>query len=112
MQQVIEQMRNDVIDLRGDRRGNGRGFFRELSGRDPKKAKVANALTKSQYDENLKIRERQSAGTADFSAPRLTIWKEVAEQEKQVMSSARHSGGSRAARCQPPDPEQLTTQPG
>jgi uncharacterized protein involved in exopolysaccharide biosynthesis len=72
MERVIEQMRSDVqIDLKGDnkkRDGSATiAFAVGYSGTDPQKvALVATALATAYIEENLKMRERQAAGTAGF----------------------------------------------
>ena len=87
MEAVIDKMRNDVqIDLRGDRRGAAVAFTVSYQGRDPQKvALVANALTASYIEENLKIRERQAAGTAGFLRGQVEdLARKLEEQEKKV----------------------------
>src|SRR5712691_136530 len=83
-------MRDHIrLELKGSERKGDRmtvAFTISFSGTDPQKvAVVANTLASFYIEENLKARERQAAGTADFLRIQLQQMKEKLEtQEKQV----------------------------
>jgi polysaccharide biosynthesis transport protein len=91
-EEVIERMRRDIqLELRGaDQRGDGRkvtvAFTISYRGSDPQTvAQVTNTLASFYIEENLKVRERQAAGTADFLKVQLDQVKtRLDQQEKQV----------------------------
>jgi uncharacterized protein involved in exopolysaccharide biosynthesis len=93
-------MRKDVkVELtRGSRDGDDVvGFTVSHEGTDPQKvALVANRLAADYIAENLKMRENQARGTADFLRNQLQeLSRKLADQEK-VMALAtlkRHTGG-------------------
>jgi polysaccharide chain length determinant protein (PEP-CTERM system associated) len=96
---VIERMRSDIrLDLRGtDPRGRSTTIAFALSyrGRDPETvAQVTNSLASFFIEENLKARERQATGTAQFLKVQLQeTRKRLDEQEKQVSDfKKRHVG--------------------
>ncbi len=87
MEFVIEQMRKDVkIDLKGRGDRATVAFSVSYRGRDAQKvALVANALAASYIEENLKMRERQAAGTADFLRGQLEdLSRKLQELERKV----------------------------
>ena len=100
MEEVIERMRDDIrIELKGGAARNERtttvAFTLSYTGRDPKKvALVANTLASFYIEENLKVRERQAAGTAEFLRVQLDNMKRTLEQQEQVVSrfKERHIG--------------------
>jgi polysaccharide chain length determinant protein (PEP-CTERM system associated) len=100
MEEVVERMRDDIrIDLKGGASRNERAttvaFTVGYTGRDPKKvALVTNTLASFYIEENLKVRERQAAGTAEFLRVQLDNMKRTLEQQEQVVSrfKERHIG--------------------
>jgi polysaccharide biosynthesis transport protein len=98
---VIERMRKDIsLELRGaEQRGTDRratiAFALSYRGSDPQTvAQVTNTLASFYIEENLKVRERQAAGTAEFLRVQLEQVKaRLDEQEKQVSEfKKRHVG--------------------
>jgi len=91
-EELIERMRRDVqLELRGaEQRGEQRkatiAFTISYRGSDPQTvAQVTNTLASFYIEENLKVRERQAAGTADFLRVQLDQVKaRLDQQEKQV----------------------------
>jgi polysaccharide chain length determinant protein (PEP-CTERM system associated) len=90
-EEVIEAMRRDIqLELRGaEQRGNERStiaFSLSYRGSDAQTvAQVTNTLASFYIEENLKVRERQAAGTADFLKIQLDQVKaKLDQQEKQV----------------------------
>jgi len=100
MEEVVERMRDDIqIDLKGGAARNERAttvaFTISYVGRDPQKvALVANTLASFYIEENLKVREQQAAGTAEFLHVQLDNMKRTLEQQEQVVSrfKERHIG--------------------
>lgn len=90
LEAVIEQMRRDIrLDLRADNRGDRRAtiaFSVSYLGGDPQTvAQVTNTLASFFVEENLKVRERQATGTAEFLRAQLEQVKaKLDEYEKQV----------------------------
>jgi succinoglycan biosynthesis transport protein ExoP len=89
LEQVIERMRQDIVlDQTGLQKG-GKGettvaFAISYKGRNPQQvAQVTNTLASFYIDENLKIRERQAAGTADFLRGQLEEMKQRLEEQEQ-----------------------------
>jgi polysaccharide chain length determinant protein (PEP-CTERM system associated) len=89
LEQVIERMRQDILlDQTGLQKG-GKGettvaFAISYKGRNPQQvAQVANTLASFYIDENLKGRERQAAGTADFLRGQLEEMKQRLEEQEQ-----------------------------
>jgi protein tyrosine kinase modulator len=91
-EEVIERMRRDTsLELRGadsrDDRGRGTvAFTIGYWGSDPQQvAIVTNTLASLYIEENLKVREKQSAGTADFLKVQLDdVKRKLDEQERKV----------------------------
>ncbi len=89
LEQVIERMRQDILlDQTGlQKGGNGEttvAFAISYKGRNPQQvAHVANTLASFYIDENLKVRERQTAGTADFLRGQLDEMKQRLEGQEQ-----------------------------
>lgn len=96
LEAVIEQMRRDVkIEPKGRADRATITFTVSYRGRDAQKvALVTNALAASCIEENLKMRERQATGTADFMRVQLEdLARKLEEQEKKVGAfKARHIG--------------------
>lgn len=96
MEAVIEQMRRDVkIDSKGREERATVAFSVSYRGREAQKVSlVANALAASFIEENLKMRERQATGTADFMRVQLEdLAKKLGELEMKVGDfKARHIG--------------------
>lgn len=90
LETIIDQMRQDIeIEMKSGARSNDRvtiAFAVGYRGRDPQKvALVANTLASFYIEENLKVRERQAAGTTEFLGAQLAEMKvKLEEQEKQV----------------------------
>jgi succinoglycan biosynthesis transport protein ExoP len=96
---IIERMRSDIrLDFKsGDpqRRGSTIAFTISYQGTDPDMvAQVTNALAFSYVEENLKARERQATGTAQFLKVQLQdARRRLDEQERQVSQfKRRHLG--------------------
>ena len=92
LEEVIERMRKDIrlelksVEQKEDRRGATVAFALHYEGRDPAVvARVVNTLASFYIEENLKARERQAAGTADFMKVQLAeAKKRLDEQEAKV----------------------------
>jgi polysaccharide chain length determinant protein (PEP-CTERM system associated) len=103
VEEVVERMRDDISLqlLKGTDRGGDRGergtvaFKVSYTGSDPQKAAlVANTLASFYIEENLKARERQAAGTAEFLRVQLEDTKRRLETQEQQVSrfKERHIG--------------------
>jgi polysaccharide biosynthesis transport protein len=97
---VIERMRKDIklelksAELRGLREATV-AFTISYQGRDPERvALVTNTLASFYIEENLKARERQAAGTAEFLKVQLTETKRRLDEQEQRVSGfkRRHLG--------------------
>jgi polysaccharide chain length determinant protein (PEP-CTERM system associated) len=97
---LIRRMRRDItlepsgVVARG-RSGDTIGFSIAYRGRDPQTvALVANTLAGYYVEENLRARERQAAGTADFLKTQLDATKQrLDDQERRVSEfKKRHIG--------------------
>lgn len=91
LEEVIEGMRRDIqLELkRVERRDRDRAtvaFTISFGGSDPQKvALVTNTLASFYIEENLKARERQAVGTAQFLRGQLgEVQKKLDEQERRV----------------------------
>ena len=96
-EEVIERMRRDIqLELKGVEQREGRGttiaFFLSYRGGDPPTvAQVANTLASFYIEENLKVRERQAAGTSEFLKAQVVVTKaRLDEQERVVSEFKRH----------------------
>lgn len=98
---IVGRMRKDIhvefteVDPRGQRGGTV-AFAISYRGRDPQAAaQVANLLAASYVEENLKVRGRQAAGTAEFLKAQLADTKKrLDEQERRVSEfKKRYVGG-------------------
>jgi polysaccharide chain length determinant protein (PEP-CTERM system associated) len=89
-EEVVERMRSDIaLEYRGVDRGGHRGtvaFAISFRGKDRQQvAQVANTLASLFIEENLKVRERQATGTAEFLKVQLDEVKgRLDAQERQV----------------------------
>jgi polysaccharide chain length determinant protein (PEP-CTERM system associated) len=99
-QEVIERMRRDIrLDLKETqsrwRGGTTTAFALSYRGRDPHTvALVANALASFYVEENLKARERQATGTAEFMKVQLDDTKRRLDEQERIVSAfrSRHIG--------------------
>lgn len=96
---AIERMRSDIrLDLKSSdssRRSSMIAFAISYRGSDPDTvAQVTNTLASFYIEENLKVRERQAAGTAQFLKVQLQdARRRLDEQERQVSQfKRRHLG--------------------
>jgi polysaccharide chain length determinant protein (PEP-CTERM system associated) len=94
---AIERMRGDIkLDLKGaEARGRGGvtiAFSLSYRGSDPQTvATVTNTLASFYIEENLKVREREAAGTAEFLRIQLQEVKQrLDEQERRVSDFKKH----------------------
>jgi polysaccharide chain length determinant protein (PEP-CTERM system associated) len=99
LEAVIDQMRQDVdVEFKGGERRSDRitiAFMVGYRGRDPQKvALVANTLASFYIEENLKVRERQATGTADFLRTQLEEVKAKLDEQEKLVSAfkERHMG--------------------
>ena len=99
-EEAVDQMRRDIqIDLRGNdpkKGGSTTAFALSYRGADPQTvAQVTNTLASFYIEENLKARERQATGTADFLRTQLgEAQKRLDEQEAKVSAFRRRNMGS------------------
>jgi polysaccharide biosynthesis transport protein len=97
---VIERMRKDIqLELKGIEQREGKGttiaFALSYRGGDPQTvAQVANTLASSYIEENLKVRERQATGTAEFLKVQLVGVKNRLDEQERIVSEfkKRHLG--------------------
>jgi polysaccharide chain length determinant protein (PEP-CTERM system associated) len=91
-EEVIERMRKDIrLDLKSVKQDEYRGvtiaFTISYEGRDPETvARVANTLASFYIEENLKVRERQAAGTSEFLKVQLAEVKRRLDQQEGTVS--------------------------
>ena len=96
---VVERMRGDIwLDLRNaDTRGRGStiAFAISYRGRDPDTvAQITNTLASFYIEENLKARERQATGTAQFLSAQLEETRaRLDEQERRVSEFKKRYAG-------------------
>src|SRR3989442_3074195 len=108
-EEVVDRMRRDIrmefkgrdirmeakaVEPQGER-GATVAFTLSFRGRDPETvAKVTNTLASLFVEENLKLRERQAAGTAEFLRVQLEEMKRKLDQEEQRVGEfkERHLG--------------------
>jgi protein tyrosine kinase modulator len=93
LEEVIEAMRQDIfLEQKGqDKQERGKdettiAFTISYKGSNPQQvAQVTNTLASFYIDENLKVREQQAAGTAEFLRTQLAeIKQKLEEQEKRL----------------------------
>ncbi|MBI3302442.1 MAG: hypothetical protein HYZ72_10265, partial [Deltaproteobacteria bacterium] len=87
LDEVLAVVRRAIsIDIKEGARDGAVAFAISFSGTDPQKVtRIANTLASFYIEENLKIRERQAIGTADFLQVELQqTKKKLEEQEQQV----------------------------
>jgi polysaccharide chain length determinant protein (PEP-CTERM system associated) len=100
LEMVVERMRREIrLDLKAVEQTNGRGstiaFTLGYVGKDPEAvATVTNTLASFYIEENLRVRERQALGTAEFLRGQLgAMKKRLDEQERRVADfKSRHVG--------------------
>src|SRR5881628_4056628 len=90
-EEVIERMRSDIqLEYRGVDRAGQRGtiaFAVSFRGKDPQTvAQVTNTLASFFIEENLKVRERQAAGTAEFLKVQLEETKKRLDDQERLVS--------------------------
>ncbi len=88
---AVQKMRRDIeLELKGVQATSGRSatvaFNLSYQGRDPETvSRVANALASFYVEENVRLREQQAAGTAEFLKLQLAETKKrLDEQEQRV----------------------------
>lgn len=92
LEEVIERMRQDIaVEPKGiEQKWSNRvtiAFAISYTGSDPRKvAQVTNALASFYIEENLKARERQATGTAEFLRVQLEETKKRLDQQEQQVS--------------------------
>jgi succinoglycan biosynthesis transport protein ExoP len=89
-EQAVERMRRDIrLDLRGadaNRGGMTTAFALSYRGRDPQTvAVVTNTLASFYIEENLKARERQATGTAEFLKVQMDDAKRRLDEQESRM---------------------------
>lgn len=92
LEDVIETMRKDIqLEQPGKTQGRGKddatiAFAVSYKGKNPQQvAQVTNTIASFYIDENLKVREQQAAGTAEFLGAQLTeVKQKLEEQEKRL----------------------------
>jgi polysaccharide chain length determinant protein (PEP-CTERM system associated) len=101
-EEIVERLRRDIrLELKATDQRNRGGAFATVAfalsyqGRDPQTvALVTNTLASFYIDENLKARERQATGTAEFLRVQLAEAKRrLDEQERQVSELRRRYMG-------------------
>ena len=91
-EEVIDRMRKDIrLDLKSVKQDEYRGvtiaFTISYEGRDPETvARVANTLASFYIEENLKVRERQAAGTSEFLKVQISEVKKRLDQQEATVS--------------------------
>ncbi len=94
-EEVIESMRKDLrLDLKATeargRAGTTTAFALSYQGRDPQTvALVTNTLASFYIEENLKVREQQATGTADFLKGQLAETRKKLDEQEQRVSEFR-----------------------
>jgi polysaccharide chain length determinant protein (PEP-CTERM system associated) len=89
LEQVIERMRRDILLEPKGQESQGKGettvaFTISYKGSNPEQvAQVANTLASFYIDENLKVREQQAIGTADFLRAQLDEMQRRQEEQEQ-----------------------------
>ena len=92
LEEVIETMRKDIVlEQKGKQQNRGKddptvAFTISYRGRSPQQvAQATNTIASFYIDENLKVREQQAAGTAEFLGAQLTeVKQKLEEQEKRL----------------------------
>jgi polysaccharide chain length determinant protein (PEP-CTERM system associated) len=91
LEQVIETMRKDILLDQKRQQNSGKGditvaFTVSYKGKNPQQvAQVTNTIASFYIDENLKVREQQASGTAEFLGAQLTeVRQKLEEQEKRL----------------------------
>jgi polysaccharide biosynthesis transport protein len=92
LEEIIDRMRKDIrLELKSVKQDEWRGvtiaFTISYEGRDPETvARVANTLASFYIEENLKVRERQAAGTSEFLKVQLGEVKKRLDQQEALVS--------------------------
>ena len=91
-EQVIERMRGDIklelkqVDVRGPRQATVAFTISYQGSEPPTVALVTNTLASFYIEENLKVRERQATGTAEFLRVQLEETKKRLDDQEQRVS--------------------------
>jgi polysaccharide chain length determinant protein (PEP-CTERM system associated) len=93
-EQAVDRMRNDIrLELKAsdsNKLGTTTAFTLSFRGRDPQTvALVTNTLASFYIEENLKARERQASGTAEFLRVQLTDAKKRLDEQEARVSALR-----------------------
>jgi polysaccharide chain length determinant protein (PEP-CTERM system associated) len=97
-EQAVDRMRRDIrLELRGAAAGGVGGsttsFALSYRGRDPQTvAVVTNTVASFYIEENLKARERQAAGTAEFLKVQVSDAKRRLDEQEARMSELQRRG--------------------
>jgi polysaccharide chain length determinant protein (PEP-CTERM system associated) len=85
METVVEVMRQN-IEIDSPRAASTNAFILSYNGKDPVLiSKVTNALANMFIEENLKLREAQAKGTAEFLGQELeTVYQDLREREESL----------------------------
>lgn len=94
LEEVIGAMRKDItLEQKGEKKQAGGknettvAFTISFKGKNPQQvAQVTNALASFYIDENLKVREQQAVGTAEFLNTQLTEVKHRLEEQEKLLS--------------------------
>jgi polysaccharide chain length determinant protein (PEP-CTERM system associated) len=92
LEEVIETMRKDIVlEQKGKPHSRGKddtpvAFTISYKGKNPQQvAQVTNTIASFYIDENLKVREQQATGTAEFlGAQLIEVKQKLEEQEKRL----------------------------
>ena len=92
LEEIIETMRKDImLEQKGKQQNRSKddptvAFTISYKGRNPQQvAQVTNTIASFYIDENLKVREQQASGTAEFLGAQLTeVKQKLEEQEKRL----------------------------
>jgi succinoglycan biosynthesis transport protein ExoP len=92
LEEVIETMRKSIVlEQKGKQQSGGKNdptvaFSISYKGKNPQQvAQVTNTIASFYIEENLKVREQQAAGTAEFLGAQLTeVKQKLEEQEKRL----------------------------
>src|SRR5262249_17198882 len=102
---LVERMRRDIeVKPTGvDRGGATVAFSIKYQGRNPETvARVTNTLASYYIEENMKVRERQATGTAEFLHVQLTqVKSRLEEQERRVSEFKRKNLGELPSQLEP-----------
>src|SRR5437867_6066060 len=91
-EEVIERMRGDIklelkgVEARGQREATVAFAIKYLGGDPQTVAQVTNTLASFYIEENLKVRERQATGTAEFLKVQLEETKKRLDDQERLVS--------------------------